>query len=164
MKISFLYLHGIACAGLLVLAAGCGTPQTRFTVTPSSLNYMHVTFATTNQITMMEFQGTGYCTLRRGENPGLTNPFSLTAHNTTELRREFSGEEMVNFFQAFVNLGVFDKEPKENRALSLPYVSLSGRIENKGFSRISKTPELLEWSERMMAVFDIPEEHRRKLQ
>ena len=144
------------------MLAGCGTP--RVVVTPSNLNYAQVTYASTNQMVyVMEFRGNGYCTMVKANEAGVTNPFSQTPHNKRELRIEFSPSEMVDIFQALVNTGVFEKEPKKVRAPALPFVGMSGRVENKGFSRLSRTPEFLDLAGKMVDLFEKPEEHRRQL-
>jgi hypothetical protein len=146
----------------LLFAAGCATPK-RVQVTPSNLNYATVTYANTNLVMMMEFQGTGYCTMSRSTNPSITNPFWQRAPDTWDTRLEFSPEEMTSIFQTLVNADVFGKEPKSKDALALPYVRLMGRIENKGFDRVSKTPEFLEVAELMAALFDEAEKQRKLL-
>ena len=151
-------------AGMLLLAAaGCNTTPKRVQVTPSNLNYAHVTYASTNLVVIMEFQGIGYCTMRKSTDPGITNPFSQYAHDARDMRLEISAEEMMYVFQALVNTGVFEREPKKTRALALPYVSLRGRIENTGFDRVSRTPEFLEMAAWMTNLFEEAEKQRKNL-
>ena len=154
-----------APAGMLLVlfAAGCNTTPQRVQVTPSNLNYASVTYANTNLVVKMEFSGTGYCTMRKGADAGLTNVFSQHAHEARETRLEFSAEEMIVIFQSLVNTGIFEKEPKNKEALALPYVSMMGRIENTGFHRVSKTPEFLEMAAWMMDLFEEAEQQRLNL-
>ena len=146
----------------LLFAAGCATPK-RVQVTPSNLNYARVTYASTNLVVMMEFHGLGYCTMSKSANPSITNPFSQSAVDKWDMRLEMSAEEMMYFFQALVNTGVFDKEPRKTRALALPYVRLRGRIENTGFDRMSRTPEFLEMASWMTDLFEEAEKQRKSL-
>ena len=157
-----IFPHALPALAAALLAAGCGTPPPKV-VMPSNLNYANITYANTNRVVMMEFQGTGYCTMRSGKEAGITNPFSQTAHQTKDLRQYFSPSEMTYIFQVLVNAGVYEEEPDDVRAPALPYVGISGRIENSGFSRHSRTPEFLKIAEDMLALFEKPEQYRQQL-
>ena len=159
------FIQGFALAALAMLAAGCGPGRTIFKVMPSNLNFAHITHAVdTNNVVVMAFYGTGYCVLTQGGDPGFVNPFSLQPHATREIRRELSSGEVNAVFQALVFEGVFDTEPKETRAPALPYTSMVGRIQNKAFSRVSRTPGFLEIAALMRALFEAPEQHRELFQ
>ena len=157
-------LHGFAGAAMALLAAGCQTKPIRFTVAPSDLNHAYVTYAaSTNSIVMMEFFGTGYCALRKSATPGVAHPLSPQSRATTEIRRTFSGDLMNNVFQSLVNTGVYDKEPKDDRPLGPPYISVNGRIQGKSFQRVSRTPEFLLMATWMRDLFEKSEEQTRQL-
>ncbi len=157
------FFSGFAGALALLFAAGCETGPKYFKVMPSNLNYCEITYAGTNVVAIMEFRGTGYCSMRKSKEAGITNPFSQLAHDATELRLDLSPSEVKDIFQSMVYAGVYEEEPKNTKAEVLPYTHMSGRIENSGFARVSRTPKLLELATDMMALFEKPEEHRRML-
>jgi hypothetical protein len=56
-----------------------------------------------------------------------------------------SAAEMRQIFQAFVNRGVYDKEPKHAKdAPVLPMAKLNGRLDGERFFRHTTEPDLLE--------------------
>jgi len=153
-------LQGFTAAALALLAAGCGPKQTYFVVEPSSLNHTFVTYAAnTNHMVIMEFLGTGYSVMRKGDTPGALNPYALQPHATREIRREFTPEMVNAIFQSLVREGVYDKEPKDKRPFEPPYVSMRGSIQNKRFERVSRTPEFLLMASWMADLFEKPEQH-----
>ena len=146
----------LAAAALALAAAGCGSKKAvYFKVEPSHLNHVSVFYAaSSNEVMVMEFFGTGYCVMRRGDTPAAVNPFSLQPHAMRETRREFTPAEVNAIFQALVREGVCDKEPKDPRPPGMPFVSMYGSIQNNRFNRHSRTPGFLEMASWMKALFE----------
>jgi len=155
MKSIFLFFLGPAAAAFMLTTAGCGTKQTYFVVEPSPLNNIRVYYAiSTNTVMTMDFLGTGYCVMTRGETPAAVNPFSLQPHAVRETRRELTPEMVNAIFQSLVREGVCDKEPKDPRPFEPPYVSIYGSIQNTRFNRVSRLPVFLEMASWMAALFE----------
>lgn len=165
MKNIPLLRHAFAAVALALLAAGCGTTKTYFVVEPSLLNHALVYYTVgTNELLMMEFHGSGYCVMRRANDPKAANPYSTQPHAMRETRREFTPDEVNAIFQSLVLEGVCDKEPKDDRPLEAPYASFYGSIQNTRFQRLSRTPELLELAGWMAALFEHDQPGRREPQ
>ena len=161
---NFVLAAWAALAALAFVAAGCDPGRTYFTVTPSPLNYANISYAaSSNNLVRMEFSGTGYCVMRKGGNPNFANPFALEAHETQEIRLNLPPEHVNAIFQTLVREGVFDPEPRKTRSLAFPYVGMTGRIENSGFNRAGRTPELLEVAQWMAAMFERSQQQNEKL-
>jgi hypothetical protein len=158
----------IALVTLALLTAGgplgCAlTKPKRFSVSSSSVNWVEIVYLGTNQPSSMariSLIGSGSIQLRRGNSPRVLDDFAgNTAHpNWDDYKQDelnVSSAEIRQVFQALVNRGVCDKEPKHPEGSPvLPMAKLNGRLDGERFFRHTTEPDLLEVVTRLLALID----------
>lgn len=142
---------------------GCLTKPKRFTVTDSPLNWVEIAYLGTNQpVSMLRISliGNGSIQLRRGNSPRVLDDFAGNTANPNwddyhQADINVATTEMRQIFQAFINRGVCDAEPKHPReAPVLPMAKLNGRLDRERFFRHTTEPDLLEIVTNLLTMID----------
>lgn len=137
-------------------------------VEESTLNRCMVRYATNEFVAEMYLRSSGPSTLKKSTSPGITNPFSTVSRDTTgdiDVRVQFSSAELMWFYQAMVNRGVCDEEPKDLQKKHglLPYAVFDGKLNKNLIRRETRDPELLEIARRMLEAFESADQQNRLL-
>jgi hypothetical protein len=158
-------LPGIAMAVVLFIGVtGCATLEPkRFDVNESSLNFIEITWLSTNQpmkFTRISLLGNGNILLRRGASPRVLDSFAADLEHPDwndyhEQTCMLTAREMHQIFQAFVNRGIYDEEPKPLPGTpKLPMAKIFGRLNTKDFFRHTIDPDLLEIVTSLLTLID----------
>jgi hypothetical protein len=149
---------------LIIGATSCTLFQPKhIIVTDSALNWVEITYLGTNlPSTMIRFSlvGSGSLQMRSGSSPRVLDDFaSNTAHPNWDdfklVEINLAPDKMKQIFQALVNRGVLEKEPRANRKLPvLPMAKISGRFNRERFFRHTNAPEILEVVTQIQTLVD----------